>query len=96
MLEAKVRVLAPTSAILWALEWMICGVTLDKRQFIDEYTITMDVKLLDEPPRDSISLFQTALIHAKENRRAVKQPSVNQKENAYQPSWRRWTTWLFW
>ena len=42
------------------------------KQFIDEYTITMDVKLLDEPPRDGISLFQTALIHAKENRKSGK------------------------
>lgn len=32
----------------------------------------MDIKLLEEPPRDGIALFQTALIHAKENKRSGK------------------------
>ena len=39
---------------------------------INEYTITMDVKLKEDPPRDGISLFQTALIHVKENKRSGK------------------------
>ena len=38
------------------------------KQYINEYTITMDIKLLQEPPRDGMALFQTALVHAKENK----------------------------
>ena len=42
------------------------------KSYINEYTITMDIKLLEEPPREGISLFQTALIHSKENKRTGK------------------------
>jgi hypothetical protein len=42
------------------------------KEYINKYTITMDIKLLDEIPRDGISLFQTALIHAKEDKRSGK------------------------
>jgi hypothetical protein len=40
--------------------------------YINKYTITMDVKLMEEPPREGISLFQTALIHKEENKRTGK------------------------
>lgn len=42
------------------------------KEYINEYTITMDIKLLDEPPRDGIALYQTALVHAKDNKRSGK------------------------
>jgi len=42
------------------------------KEYVNEYTITMDIKLLEPPPRDGIALFQTALIHAKENKRSGK------------------------
>ena len=42
------------------------------KKYLNEYTITMDIKLLEDPPRDGIALFQTALIHSKENKRTGK------------------------
>jgi thiol-disulfide isomerase/thioredoxin len=42
------------------------------KRYLNEYTITMDIKLLEEPPREGISLYQTALIHVKENKRSGK------------------------
>lgn len=42
------------------------------KEYINEYTVTMDIKLLEEAPRDGLALFQTALIHAKENKRLGK------------------------
>lgn len=38
------------------------------KEYINEYTITFDIKLMEAPPRDGISLFQTALIHCTESR----------------------------
>ena len=42
------------------------------KEYLNEYTITMDICLQENPPREGISLFQTALIHAKENKRSGK------------------------
>ena len=42
------------------------------KEKINEYTVTIDMKLNEEPPRDGISLFQTALIHSNENKRSGK------------------------
>lgn len=42
------------------------------KEYINAYTITMDIKLLEEPPREGISLFQTGLIHSEENKRSGK------------------------
>ncbi len=42
------------------------------KEYINKYTITMDIKVLDEIPRDGLSLFQTELIHAKEDKRSGK------------------------
>lgn len=42
------------------------------KSYINEYTITMDIKVGEELPRDGVGLFQTALIHAKENKRSGK------------------------
>jgi hypothetical protein len=42
------------------------------KEKINEYTVTIDMKLNEEPPRDGISLFQTALIHSNENKRTGK------------------------
>lgn len=42
------------------------------KRYLNEYTITMDIKLLEEPPREGISLYQTALLHVKENKRSGK------------------------
>lgn len=42
------------------------------KQYINEYTITMDVKLQDEPPREGLSVFQTSLVHVKESKRTGK------------------------
>jgi hypothetical protein len=39
------------------------------KEYINQYTITMDIKLLDDPGRDGIALYQTALIHSKESKR---------------------------
>eukprot|EP00457_Paulinella_chromatophora_P000002 gb/GEZN01000002.1/.p1 GENE.gb/GEZN01000002.1/~~gb/GEZN01000002.1/.p1 ORF type:complete len:6816 (+),score=1425.09 gb/GEZN01000002.1/:114-20561(+) len=36
------------------------------KEYINEYTITMDLKLLDEVPRTGMSLFQTSLVYAEE------------------------------
>ena len=36
---------------------------------VNEYTISMDIRLGDEPPRDGVSLFQTALVHSHESKR---------------------------
>ena len=44
----------------------------NEKEYINEYTITMDIKLLDAPPHNGISLFQTALVHAKEAARSGK------------------------
>eukprot|EP00656_Telonema_subtile_P033032 TRINITY_DN36415_c0_g1_i1.p1 TRINITY_DN36415_c0_g1~~TRINITY_DN36415_c0_g1_i1.p1 ORF type:complete len:284 (+),score=91.01 TRINITY_DN36415_c0_g1_i1:89-940(+) len=35
-------------------------------EHVNEYTITMDIKLEQDPPREGMSLFQTALIHAED------------------------------
>lgn len=40
------------------------------KKTMNEYTITMDIKLLDQIPREGISLYQTALVHCLDNRRA--------------------------
>ena len=42
------------------------------KEYVNEYTITIDMKLLDAPPRDGVALFQTALIHSSENKRSGK------------------------
>jgi len=42
------------------------------KEYVNEYTISMDIKLIDEPPRDGIALFQTALIHSRENKKTGK------------------------
>ena len=42
------------------------------KKYLNEYTVTMDIKLLEDPPRDGIALFQTALIHSEENQRTKK------------------------
>ena len=42
------------------------------KEYINKYTITMDIKLLEDPPRDGIALFQTALIHVKDDKRSGK------------------------
>ena len=42
------------------------------KEYINKYTITMDIKVRDEIPRDGLSLFQTALVHAKEDKRTGK------------------------
>lgn len=55
--------------------WDMDGFGGGKKWFkekINEYTVTIDMKLLEEPPRDGISLFQTALIHSAENKRTGK------------------------
>jgi hypothetical protein len=36
---------------------------------VNDFTITMDIKLKNDLPRDGLSLFQTALIHMEENPR---------------------------
>jgi hypothetical protein len=36
------------------------------KEYVNEYTITIDMKLTDEIPREGISLFQTSLVHTKE------------------------------
>eukprot|EP01038_Epipyxis_sp_PR26KG_P004458 gene4458-6304_t len=40
-----------------------------KKQYINEYTISIDMKLVSPPPMEGLSLFQTALVHVKENKR---------------------------
>eukprot|EP01038_Epipyxis_sp_PR26KG_P004031 gene4031-5768_t len=42
------------------------------KEVVNEYTITMDIKIVEELPREGASLFQTALIHSKENKRTGK------------------------
>lgn len=57
------------------LDFWDMDMTSNKKWFkekINEYTITIDMKLNEEPPRDGISLFQTALIHSAENKRTGK------------------------
>ncbi len=39
------------------------------KEYINQYTITMDIKLLEEPGREGLALYQTALIHSKESKR---------------------------
>ena len=43
-----------------------------RKQYVNQYTITMDLKLLQNPPREGLSLFQTALIHSEENKKTGK------------------------
>jgi len=38
------------------------------KEYINEYTLTIDMKLLEPPSRDGISLFQTSLIHNTETK----------------------------
>lgn len=42
------------------------------KEYINAYTITMDIKILEEIPREGIALYQTALIHCEENKRSGK------------------------
>lgn len=42
------------------------------KEYINSYTITMDIKILEEIPREGIALYQTALIHCEENKRSGK------------------------
>ena len=42
------------------------------KEYINAYTITMDIKLLEEVPREGMALFQTGLIHSEENKRTGK------------------------
>ncbi len=42
------------------------------KEYINKYTITIDMKITEEIPRDGCSLFQTALIHVKEDKRSGK------------------------
>lgn len=74
LLEAK----AKKRALKWAggvsyggTNWR-SGVWKDPKVYINEYTVTMDVKLTGEPPREGISVFQTALVHTKEHKRTGK------------------------
>jgi hypothetical protein len=48
----------------WSSKWF--------KEYINTYTITMDVKFLEEIPREGIALYQTALIHCEENKRSGK------------------------
>jgi hypothetical protein len=34
------------------------------KEWVNEYTITMDIKVMESIPREGVSLFQTALVHA--------------------------------
>jgi len=36
------------------------------KQHVNEYTVTMDLMLLESPPREGIALFQTSLVHKHE------------------------------
>ena len=49
------------------------------KQYINQYTITMDIKVNDDIPRDGISLFQTDLAYTEENA-VSKSKSVKQSE----------------
>lgn len=40
------------------------------KNYINKYTITIDMKLIEELPRDGCSLFQTALVHVKDDKRS--------------------------
>ena len=42
------------------------------KEYVNEYTVTIDMKLTELAPREGISLFQTSLIHANENKRSGK------------------------
>ena len=46
------------SAPLWQGGW---------KEWVNEYTVTMDVKI-QEPPREGLALYQTALVHAEEHK----------------------------
>jgi hypothetical protein len=48
----------------WSSKWF--------KEYINTYTITMDIKILEEIPREGISLYQTGLIHCEENKRSGK------------------------
>ena len=47
------------------------------KKYINDYTITIDMKLLEDIPREGISLFQTALIHCKENKKTGASPYLS-------------------
>lgn len=42
------------------------------KEYINEYTITMDIKLLDAIPRDGLSLYQTGLVYLEQSKRSNK------------------------
>jgi hypothetical protein len=42
------------------------------KNYINEYTITVDMKMTEPAPREGIALYQTALIHSDENKRTGK------------------------
>lgn len=54
----------------WEKEWAI-------KHYVNEYTITFDVKLKREAPREGLALFQTSLVYTEENpssgRKTIKQ-----------------------
>ena len=48
------------SSTKWDKEWMT-------QPRVNEYTITMDIKLKNEPPREGLALYQTSLVFTEEN-----------------------------
>jgi hypothetical protein len=42
------------------------------KEYVNEYTITMDIKLLEDIPRDGLSLYQTGLVYLEQSKRSAK------------------------
>jgi hypothetical protein len=46
--------------------------SMSYKEYINEYTITMDIKLLDAIPRDGLSVYQTGLVYLEQSKRSNK------------------------
>jgi len=59
------------SGPLWQGSW---------KEWVNEYTVTMDIKIQDTPPREGLALFQTALVHAEENKKQNSRGRLKQSD----------------
>ena len=59
-----------TSSSFWQSSW---------KEWVNEYTVTMDIKIQD-PPREGLALFQTALVHAEDKGQGNSRGRIKQSD----------------
>lgn len=53
----------------WPMRRRMQKLAEDTTEYINAYTISMDIRLMEETLRDGLSVFQTALVHSNESKR---------------------------